>query len=245
MDSVPRALVIIPARNEATRIPGVIGSIRQNLPGCEILVVEDGSTDDTVDGVRSTGARIVTLPINLGYGGAIRTGFHYARSKKYDCAITMDADGQHDPADLPTIVNALIQDGNDLVIGSRFLGEATYSIPITRRLGMLLFSLITSAVVGKKITDTTCGFMGVSSRALPVVAEFCATDFPNAELICIVSTNGFKVQEVPIRIHDREGGKSMFTFWKSLYYPFKLLLAISMVLLRNKARIRPPLAEGE
>jgi glycosyltransferase involved in cell wall biosynthesis len=233
MQNGHRTLVIIPARNEATRIPAVIRGIRENLPGCDILVVEDGSTDDTVGVVRSMGAKIVTLPINLGYGGAIRVGFQYASSKGYHQAITMDADGQHDPSDLPTIMDGLVEDGNDLVIGSRFLGQATYSIPPTRRIGMFLFSVITSAVVGTKITDTTCGFMGVGRQALPVAAEFCATDFPNAELICIVSTKGLKVGEVPIRIHDRDGGKSMFTFWKALYYPFKLLLAISMVVLRK------------
>ena len=234
MDTAPRILVIIPARNEEQRIPKVIRSIRRTLPNSDILVVEDSSTDNTAEVVRSEGAMIVSLPINLGYGGAIRTGFHYALSKKYDYAITIDADGQHEPADLRSIIDELMSGNYDLVIGSRFLGETTYAIPIARRFGMLLFSWITSAVVGKKITDTTCGLMGINSRALPVAAESCATDFPNAELICVLSTKGLKVHEVPIRIHNREGGKSMFTFWKTFYYPFKLLLAISMVLLRTK-----------
>jgi hypothetical protein len=233
MHNESKTLVIIPARNEAKRIPAVIRSIRENLPHCDILVVEDGSSDDTVAVVRSLGAKIVSLPISLGYGGAIRVGFQYAASKGYRYAITMDADGQHNAEDLPTIIDGLSRDGNDLVIGSRFLGEVTYSIPVTRRIGMFLFSAITSAVVGKKITDTTSGFMGVGPRALPLAAEYCATDFPNAELICIVATSGCKVGEVPVRIQERKDGKSMFTFWKAFYYPFKLLLAVSMVLLRK------------
>ncbi len=233
MDGGPKILVIIPARNEAERIPNVIQRIRENLPGCEILVIEDSSTDDTVEVVRLLGAKIVSLPVNLDYGGAIRVGFQCALSKGYQYAITMDADGQHDAGNLPTIVDGLAKDGNDLVVGSRFLGETTYSIPFARRLGMFLFSVITSTVVGKKITVTTCGFMGIGPRALPVVAEYCATDFPNAELICTVSTKKLQVGEVPIHIHEREGGESMFTLWKAVYYPFKLLLAISMVLLRK------------
>jgi glycosyltransferase involved in cell wall biosynthesis len=228
-----KILVVIPARNEEDRIRHVIHSIHENLPACDILVIEDSSTDNTVEVARSLNARVVSLPINMGYGGAIRTGFQYALSKGYGCVITMDSDGQHDGTDLPAIVRGLSSGGDDLVIGSRFLGKATYSIPFTRRLGMSLFSMITSAVVGKRITDTTSGFMGVGSRALPVVAKYCATDFPNAELICTVAIKGLRVGEVPIRIHEREGGESMFTLGKAIYYPFKLLLAISMVMLRR------------
>lgn len=233
MSGTGKTLVIIPARNEAQRIRGVIEAIRQARPGSDILVIEDGSTDDTVAVVRSLGARIVSLPISLGYGGAIRVGFQYAVAKGYSYAITMDSDGQHDASDLPTIVRALTDDGKDLVIGSRFLGGTTYDIPFTRRIGMALFSTITSAVVGSKITDTTCGFMGVGPRALPVVAVHCATDFPNAELICVVARKKLEVGEVPIQIHERTDGESMFTFWKAFYYPFKLALAVSMVLLRD------------
>lgn len=229
----PRLLVVIPARNEAARIPRVIRALRGVSPDCEVLVVEDGSTDDTVAVVRSCGARIVSLPVNLGYGGAIRVGFQYALSKGYDHVVTMDADGQHDAEDLPAILDGLVRARNDLVIGSRFLGQTTYSIPFARRIGMFLFSAITSAVVRTKITDTTCGFMGVGPEALPVVAAHCATDFPNAELICIVGRKGLKVAEVPIRIHERSDGESMFTFWRAFYYPFKLILAISMAMLRK------------
>ncbi len=230
----PPTLVLIPARNEAARIPRVIESIFHQAPGCDVLVIEDGSTDDTVAVVRSTGARIVSLPINLGYGGALRVGFQYALSKGYRNVVTLDADGQHDPADLPAFIRRLDESAADLVVGSRFSGQAHYSVPFTRRLGMFLFSAITSAVVGRKISDTTCGFMGVGPKALPVVARHCATDFPNAELICIVSRHGCRVEEVGVNVHEREDGKSMFTFWTSVYYPFKLLLAISMTLVRNE-----------
>jgi hypothetical protein len=197
-----------------------------------VLVVEGGSTDDTAEVARRHGVRVVSLPVNLGYGGALRTGFRYALSKGYARVITLDADGQHDPADLPKISRALEDD--DLVIGSRFLGTATYSIPLARRVGMALFSMITSTVVRKKITDTTCGFMGVGTRALPVVARTCAVDFPNAELICVVAIAGLRIAEVPVTIREREGGRSLFNFWTATYYPFKLLLAVSMVLIREK-----------
>jgi hypothetical protein len=235
LDTPSQILVIIPARNEAAHIRSVIKGIWGNISDCDILVVEDGSIDNTVQIVRSSGAKIISLPINLGYGGALRVGFNYALSKGYKYVISMDADGQHDPNDLDAIMRAICEEDNDLVIGSRFLGEVTYSIPIARQIGMVLFSKITSAVVGKRITDTTCGFMGIGPKALPVVASTCPTDFPNAELICTVACRGLKVREVPVRIHKRDNGASMFTLWRSLYYPFKLLLAISMVLLRKNA----------
>jgi hypothetical protein len=133
------------------------------------------------------------------------------------------------------VLRRRLEEGDfDLVIGSRFLGGTRYPIPPTRRLGMTLFSVITSAVVGTKIGDTTCGYMIVGPRALPIVARHCATDFPNAELICLVSRSGLRVGEAPVTIHEREDGSSMFTFWRSFYYPFKLLLAVSMVLLRRE-----------
>lgn len=227
-------LIVIPARNEAARIRDVLSRISRASSKSTVLVVEDGSTDDTVEVVRCHGAKVVSLPINLGYGGAVRVGFQYALSKGYRRVITLDGDGQHDPADLPVIARSL--DEADLVVGSRFLGKATYSIPLARKLGMTLFSVITSAVVGKRMTDTTCGFMGVGPRALPIVARTCATDFPNAELICIVARAGLRVTEAPVTVHEREDGQSLFNFWTATYYPFKLLLAVSMVLLRSKEK---------
>ncbi len=227
-------LILIPARNEAARIPKVIAAIREHVPQAQILVIEDGSKDDTVAVVRRLGARIVSLPVNLGYGGALRVGYQYAVSKGYQYVVSIDADGQHDPADMPTFLAKLAEGQADLVVGSRFLGKAHYKIPLARRLGMFLFSSITSAVVGRKISDTTCGFLAVGPRALPIVARDCAVDFPNAELICIVARHGRRVEEVPVNIREREDGQSMFTFWTSLYYPFKLLLAISMIFVRNE-----------
>ena len=146
-----KILVLIPARNEAERIPHVIHSIRRNLSECDILVIEDSSVDNTVEVVRSLGVKIVSLPTNLGYGGAIRVGFQYALAKGYDYVVTMDADGQHDAADLSAILASVTLEGNDLVVGSRFRGGITYSIPMARRIGMLLFSAITSMVVGKRL----------------------------------------------------------------------------------------------
>jgi glycosyltransferase involved in cell wall biosynthesis len=198
------------------------------------LVVEDSSTDNTVEVVKALGTKIVSLPTNLGYGGALRVGFDYAVAQGYEYVITMDADGQHDPLDIPEILNGLLCCGKDLVIGSRFLGQATYRIPRARRLGMFLFSIITSAAVGAKITDTTCGFMGVGPRALRLVADNCATDFPNAELICIVSKNRLNIGEVPVRVHGRNDGQSMFTLGMAVYYPFKLSIAIAMAILRQR-----------
>jgi Glycosyl transferase family 2 len=229
-------LIVIPARNEAARLPRVVDGVAAVVPRAQVLVVEDGSSDDTVAVARRLGARVVHLPISLGYGGAVRVGFQYAQAKGYRYVVTLDADGQHDPGDLPALLGGLDggpEGGNDLVVGSRFLGRSTYTIPLARRVGMALFSLITSFAVGKKVSDTTSGFMGVGPRALPVVAAHCATDFPNAELICIVARHGLAVGEVPVTIHERTDGESMFTFWRAVYYPFKLLLSISMVFLRK------------
>ncbi|MEQ1868089.1 MAG: glycosyltransferase family 2 protein, partial [Micropepsaceae bacterium] len=183
--SRPDTLVLIPARNEASRIGRVIESIRLYEPNADVLVVEDGSTDGTVAVVRSTFARIVSLPVGLGYGGALRVGYQYAVSKKYLYVVTLDADGQHDPSDLPRLLAVLKSGKADFVVGSRFVGRAHYKVPFARRLGMLLFSAIASTIAGRPISDTTSGFVGVGPQALPIVMRQCANDFPNAELICV------------------------------------------------------------
>ena len=226
-------LIVIPASNESDRISGVVDGILKTRIDADVLVVEDSSTDQTVATAKAAGARVVSLPFSLGYGGAIRVGLTYARSKGYQYVITMDADGQHDPEDLPSVLEPLRSNHADLVIGSRFLGGATYRIPLPRRIGMCLFSAITTLVVGHRISDTTSGYTGLGPRALSVAAAHCATDFPNAELICMVAKAGLAVTEVPVTIHERTDGKSLFTFWRAVYYPFKLLLAISMVVIRK------------
>ncbi len=229
-------LVVIPARNEAERIPLVLRKVKRVVPWATILVVEDTSTDDTVAAARAEGALVASLPINIGYGGALQTGFKYALSQGFERVVTLDADGQHDPDDIPKLLAKLDEKGVDLVIGSRFVENTNYQTGGIRRLTMKFFSVLTSYLAGQKVADTTSGFQALGRMAIGLFAEIYPSDYPNAEVIVDLARNGGKIAEVSIKVHPRLGGTSMFNLWRSFYYVVKMNLSILMVLLRKRRR---------
>lgn len=225
----------MPAFNEAGRIRRALQEVRSQVKG-DLLVVDDGSSDDTAAEARRGGARVAVHAVNLGYGAALQTGYRYALRHGYDAVLQLDADGQHAPASIPRLIAGL--SGADVVVGSRFLDEGSYRPPLARRLGMWLFGLVASALCGQRITDPTSGFQAVSREALRFYAhERYPVDYPDADVLAMVVRSGLRLAEVPVRMLASSDGKSMHGgLIKPLYYVFRMSLALLLVPLRSHKR---------
>ncbi len=233
----PRILVIMPAHNEAENLPQVLAELRRYPQAWDIVVIDDASTDHTATVARELGVEVVSLPCNLGYGGAVQTGFKYALERGYDYAVIMDADGQHDPAGIPGLLAPVLAGRADVVIGSRFLGEMRYRASWAKRLGMKIFAAIASRFTHRRVTDPTSGFQALNRAALAFFArDNYPVDYPDADTLLVLNYAGFRVCEVPVCMRERLAGTSMHSSWKVFYYIFKMSLAIFIVLLRQKTR---------
>jgi glycosyltransferase involved in cell wall biosynthesis len=236
-----RLLVLIPARNEQTRIGAVVTAVRRELEGVDVLVVNDGSSDATAEEAARAGARVLTLPLGLGYGAALQTGYKYALRHDYDAVAQMDGDGQHDAAYLPTLLAGLGDPDVDVVLGSRFLdGDGHYRPSAARKVGMSLFGRIASVVTRQRVTDPTSGFQVMR---MDVVRFFCTAvypaDYPDADILILLHRSGFRVREVGVRMLPPPG-KSMHSGHRSLYYVYKMSLSILVTMLaRGTGKSRP------
>ena len=230
-----RVLVIMPAYQEARRIAQVAADVRRQVEG-DVLVVDDGSLDETAAEARRAGALVAIHPTNLGYGAALQTGYRYALRHAYDAVLQLDADGQHDPASIPPLLEALAR--ADVVVGSRFLDGRSYRPPLARRIGMHLFARVATLLAGQRITDPTSGFQAISREALRFYAhERYPADYPDADVLAMVARAGLRLTEVPVRMLPSPGGKSMHAgLLKPLYYVFRMSLALGLVPLRNEKR---------
>jgi glycosyltransferase involved in cell wall biosynthesis len=230
-----RVLVVIPAHNEEESLGPTLTRVRASLPAADIVVINDYSSDRTSEVARAHGARVVELPCNLGYGGAVQTGFKFAIAGGYDVVLQIDADGQHDPASAQALLAPVFAGTTDVAIGSRFLGEARYRIPGMRRVGMGVFGAIVSFVTRQRFTDPTSGYQALGRRAIEFFArDNYPSDFPDADTIILLALAGFRVREVPVTMEARTAGTSMHSNFKAFYYVAKMLLSILMVLLRQK-----------
>ncbi len=223
-----RVLVIVPAHDEAESLPATLAELRAVHPPGDVLVVDDGSSDGTADLARAEGARVARHAFNLGVGGALQTGFRYAMEHGYDVGVQFDADGQHAPADLATVVAPVLEGACDVSIGSRFVARSGYHAPLARRFGMRLFSAVVRLAIGQRVTDTTSGYRAYSKRVMDVCQHDFPHDFPDAPLLIALARRGFTLREVPAQMRERQAGQSFYTFGKSLYYPYKNLLASLM-----------------
>lgn len=231
-------IILIPAFNEEQRIAAVIKGIKTAVPDADILVVNDGSRDDTAAAASRAGAIVVSHPFNMGYGAAIQTGYKYARNKGYDFLVQLDADGQHDPTCIPALLAPVIEGAADIAIGSRFLGNS-YRPPFARRVGMALFRQIVSMVTGTFITDTTSGFQAFNRDVIRFFAtDIFPVDYPDADMLIMLHRAGFRIVEIPVRMFENSEGKSMHSGFKPLYYMFKMLLSICVTLMREKGKGR-------
>jgi glycosyltransferase involved in cell wall biosynthesis len=239
-----RLLVVIPAYNEEASLGPTIDSIRRELPEAALVVISDCSTDRTAAVARAHGASVVELPCNVGYGAAVQAGFKYALAKGFDQVIQIDADGQHDPRSARALLAPVARGEADVAIGSRFLGQANYPIPLPRRLGMAMFGSIVTFVTRRRFSDPTSGYQAMNARVLEFFArDNYPSDFPDADTIILLVLAGFRVQEVPVVMQARTAGTSMHSNLRAFYYVAKMVLSIAMVLVRRKMlRVAPPRA---
>jgi len=232
------ALAVIPAYNEAQTIAGVLHGLRAAAPGVARLVVTDGSRDGTASVVAGLGERHLELVCNVGYGRAVQAGLRYAMAHGYEVVVTLDGDGQHDPCDVPRVIEALATTGADVVIGSRYMG-AHYLGPAQRRVGQMFFSLLTRVLMGQRIYDTTSGLKAMRANACRAVLQGRFLDF-HTEVLVRLRLLGFRIAEIPIEVRQRAAGRSMYSFIRALVYPVKtgLLVVTGMLdaLLRGRDR---------
>ena len=235
-----RTLVLMPAYNEAGRIGAVLAGVQAAAPGVPVLVVDDGSSDDTATTARRAGARVVRLPFNLGAGVAAQTGYKLAVREGYQCVVQLDADGQHEPADIPALLAVIATGEADIAIGSRFLGTAAYRPGALRRAGMGLFGWLAWLVTGVRFSDVTSGFRALSGDVARFAAtEWYPTDYADADVLITLRRAGFRLREVPVRMYPRTSGRSMHAGLRPVYYVFKMLLSVALAPLRREPAQRP------
>ncbi len=233
-------LAVVPAYNESATIVGVVEALRKHASGFDTLVVDDGSTDNTDALASRAGARVVKLPFNLGIGGAVQTGFVYAREHGYDFLAQVDADGQHDAAELQRLIAAMDEEGVDMVCGSRFLTEDDrYPAPISRRTGIHIFAFVLTRIVGMRVSDPTSGFRLYNRRALELFARDYPHDYPEVEAVLMLHHHRLRMREIPVQMYTRGGGVSSISTGKSAYYMVKVLLALFVGLARRRPVVDP------
>jgi len=234
-----KLLVIIPAYNEAASIAAVIADVRAALPEADIAVVNDGSADATAAVARAAGPdAVIDLPVNLGIGGAVQTGYLYAARGGYELAVQIDADGQHDPRELAHILQPLCEGRADCCIGSRFLQRTGYRAPWNRRLGIWFFTWMIRWMTGKRFTDPTSGFRAVNRPIIELFARDYPEDYPEVEAIMLLERRGLRVCEASVVMRGRQAGRSSITPLKSLYYMLKVTLALCITRFRDVSAVR-------
>jgi glycosyltransferase involved in cell wall biosynthesis len=229
-----RMLIVIPAYNEQGRLKRVVEDVHRSLPHADVLVVDDGSSDGTAKEALAAGARLLSLPVNLGYGAALQAGYKYAVRRGYPLVGQIDADGQHKAEHFGALLEHLGNHDVDVVIGSRFLdGDGHYRPARARKLGMALFGSIASAVTRQSVSDPTSGFQVMrGSVAQFFCSEVYPTDYPDADILILLHRSGFKIGEVGVQMRA-PSSKSMHSGHRSLYYVYKMSLSIFVTLLRR------------
>jgi glycosyltransferase involved in cell wall biosynthesis len=241
MNSTCSYLAVVPAYNEEGTIARVVSAIHEHAPELDVVVIDDGSTDNTAETAARAGAKVVRHPFNLGIGGAVQSGFTYALDHGYDRLVQIDGDGQHDPREVVRLVDAMDADRSlDMICGSRFLTEESdYVAPISRRTGIHIFAFLLSRIVGQRVTDPTSGFRLYNRRGISLFAHDYPHDYPEVEAVLMVHFHRLRMAEVPVRMFQRGGGVSSIGSGKSVYYMLKVLLAIFVGLVRARPVVDP------
>jgi glycosyltransferase involved in cell wall biosynthesis len=217
----PRCLVIVPVFNERGSVGKLVRRLRQALPDFDVLVIDDGSTDDTLRQIPA-GVTVITLPFNLGIGGAMQTGYRYAALHGYDVAVQVDGDGQHRPSEVRRLVDFVVRGGADLAVGSRFLEPTRYRQSLVRRVGAHMLGLLIRLLTGQAMTDCTSGFRAASRRVIRAFAHWYPEDYPEPEVILLLHRAGYTINEISVRMRHRRSGQSSIGLLGGLFYVLKV-----------------------
>jgi glycosyltransferase involved in cell wall biosynthesis len=232
-----RNLAIVPAHNEAGAIGSTIASIHQWAPDFDVLVIDDGSTDNTGELAAAAGAKVLRLPYNLGIGGGMQAGYVYAKENGYQVAVQVDGDGQHDPRQIRDLLECLQADpGLNMVTGSRFLdsGGEGFRSSAARRMGIRIFARVLSTITRQRVTDPTSGFRMTDRRGIELFANDYPIDYPEVEAIMLMHTHRLRSREIPVVMAPRRTGESTISGAGSVYYMVKVLLAVFVALFRKR-----------
>ena len=229
-----KILVVIPAYNERESIASTAERLKKEAPGLDYVVINDCSKDDTAQLLAAHGMHFIDLPVNLGIGGAVQTGYRYALAHGYDGAVQVDGDGQHDPAFLSVMAKTLEEERADMVIGSRFIRHEGFQSSFARRVGILYFTRLIRLLTGKTITDPTSGLRMIGRKGIAMFAKEYPRDYPEPESVVELLRSGGKVLEIPVVMRERQGGTSSIRFRNSVYYMIKVTLAILIACIRKK-----------
>lgn len=232
-----KILIIIPAHNEEESLPALLEEVRRC--GHDALILNDASSDATEQVAKNAGFPVLSLPVNLGIGGGVQTGFMYALRNGYDIVVQIDGDGQHDPAQLDTIIDPIIAGRADCVIGSRYMPEAIdggYKTPFARRMGMYFSTGILYMATGLRINDTTSGFRALNRAAFGFFATEYPVDHPEAEALLLLHQANFRILERPVKMRCRAGGQSLFTFFRAMLYPLRVIVGFMGILYKAPRR---------
>ena len=235
-NSIPdkKILAIVPAYNESGNIERTVNEIKSVPLPLDVLVVNDGSVDTTAFKAKNSGGRVISLPFNLGIGGAVQTGFQFAEKNKYDFAVQIDGDGQHDLRYLPALLASVMKEEADVTIGSRFIKPFLgYQSSFVRRIGIHFFAGLISFLTRYRITDSTSGFRAFNKRAIKVFAKYYPQDFPEPESIVVAKQLGMRIMEVPVEMRKRAAGQSSIRYFYTLYYMVKVTFAILLSMLKK------------
>lgn len=224
--ATPKVCIIIPAYNEEKSIFSVIRTILRLQPDFTVLVIDDGSADRTSQVSKAAGARVIRLPQNLGIGGAVQTGYRYAAANGFNIAVQVDADGQHKPEELPKILEPLLRNEADMVIGSRFVDKTDFRSTVSRRTGIYILSALVTFFTRQPLKDVTSGFRAANRRVIELFAEEYSSDYPEVDSLVIAKRNRCRIREVSVQMEPRQAGSSSITSLKSAYYMVKVSLSV-------------------
>lgn len=231
-----KKIVIIPAYNEISNIRTTVQDILDHAPGFDYVIINDCSQDGTMRFCTEQGMNIINLPVNLGIGGAVQTGYLYAWRNGYDVAVQFDGDGQHDASYLGEMADFLQAQQADMVIGSRYIKKEGFQSSGVRQFGIRYFSVLIKLLTGKRVTDPTSGMRMVNRDVMKIYSEDYPVDYPEPESVVTILRMGKKVSEIPVIMRERQGGVSSISPRKAVYYMIKVTLAILMECLRKRRK---------
>jgi glycosyltransferase involved in cell wall biosynthesis len=229
--------IIIPCYNEEANIAKLLQELKEiNIPGINLtgLPVNDCSKDKTLQEIKKNTSVFLNLPVNLGIGGAVQSGFKYAKNNNFDIAIQFDGDGQHPANEIKNLISPIINNEADVVIGSRFIEKQGFQSTVLRRTGINYFKNLNKVLLGLTITDSTSGFRALNKKAIKIVCDYYPDEYPEPEAIVLYTLNHLTIKEIPVVMNERQGGQSSIRSFSSIYYMIKVSLGILFIYIRLK-----------